>query len=177
MGCGSSTPVDPDERVAVRQTAVIDKMIRMDKKVQDRTVKILLLGSSDKSALPPRWWVYLSIIYAIRRQNWHVLIFLTLGAGESGKSTIIKQMRIIHSGGFPEDERRQNRAVIYSNMVVAFKVLLDIMKTEQIDFENEETKACASPWIQLFGYHNCAACLHKMSCSLSPSYWVRQIRM
>jgi guanine nucleotide-binding protein subunit alpha len=65
---------------------------------------------------------------------------LHLGAGESGKSTIIKQMRIIHSGGFPEDERRQTRAVIYSNVVIAFKVLLDIMRTESIDFEQEKTK-------------------------------------
>lgn len=49
-------------------------------------------------------------------------------------------MRIIHSGGFPDDERRQNRAVIYSNIIIAFKILLDIMDTEQIPFENEETK-------------------------------------
>jgi guanine nucleotide-binding protein subunit alpha len=49
-------------------------------------------------------------------------------------------MRIIHSGGFPEDERRQTRAVIYSNLVIAFKVLLDIMRAEQIDFEVENTK-------------------------------------
>ncbi|EGC49963.1 guanine nucleotide-binding protein alpha-2 subunit [Histoplasma capsulatum var. duboisii H88] len=103
MGCGSSTPVDPDERVAVRQTAAIDKMIRIDKKVQDRTVKILLLG-----------------------------------AGESGKSTIIKQMRIIHSGGFPEDERRQNRAVIYSNMVVAFKPLAELLSTTDPDVDSDE---------------------------------------
>ncbi|EER43756.1 small G-protein GPA2 [Histoplasma capsulatum H143] len=99
MGCGSSTPVDPDERVAVRQTAAIDKMIRIDKKVQDRTVKILLLG-----------------------------------AGESGKSTIIKQMRIIHSGGFPEDERRQNRAVIYSNMVP----LAELLSTTDPDVDSDE---------------------------------------
>lgn len=62
------------------------------------------------------------------------------GAGESGKSTIIKQMRIIHSRGFPEEERHQTRAVIYSNIVVAFKVLLDIMNSERIDFEEEKTK-------------------------------------
>jgi guanine nucleotide-binding protein subunit alpha len=49
-------------------------------------------------------------------------------------------MRIIHSGGFPDDERRQNRAVIYSNIIIAFKILLDIMDTEQIPFENEKTK-------------------------------------
>jgi guanine nucleotide-binding protein subunit alpha len=64
------------------------------------------------------------------------------GAGESGKSTIIKQMRIIHSGGFPQDEREQNRAVIYSNLIVAFKVLMDIMKNQKIDFEKEENKVC-----------------------------------
>ncbi|OJJ51712.1 hypothetical protein ASPZODRAFT_148945 [Penicilliopsis zonata CBS 506.65] len=69
---------------------------------------------------------------------------LLLGAGESGKSTIIKQMRIIHAGGFPDDERRQTRAVIYSNMVIAFKVLLEIMRTQKIDFELEKTKPLAT---------------------------------
>lgn len=47
-------------------------------------------------------------------------------------------MRIIHSRGFPEEERHQTRAIIYSNLVIAFKVLLDIMNSEEIDFENEE---------------------------------------
>lgn len=51
-------------------------------------------------------------------------------------------MRIIHSGGFPDDERRQNRAVIYSNLVVAFKVLMDIMQTQKIEFEKESNKVC-----------------------------------
>jgi guanine nucleotide-binding protein subunit alpha len=49
-------------------------------------------------------------------------------------------MRIIHAGGFPDDERRQNRAVIYSNMVVAFKILLEIMETENIEYQYEKTK-------------------------------------
>ncbi|GAD97028.1 guanine nucleotide-binding protein subunit alpha [Paecilomyces variotii No. 5] len=70
---------------------------------------------------------------------------LLLGAGESGKSTIIKQMRIIHSGGFPADERRQNRAVIYSNLIVAFKVLLEIMQAEGIAFTTDEVKVWGSP--------------------------------
>lgn len=47
-------------------------------------------------------------------------------------------MRIIHSRGFPEEERHQTRAIIYSNLVIAFKVLLDIMNAEDIDFENGE---------------------------------------
>lgn len=54
-------------------------------------------------------------------------------------------MRIIHSGGFPEEERHQTRAVIYSNLVIAFKVLLDIMNTEDIQFEREATKVNPTP--------------------------------
>lgn len=62
------------------------------------------------------------------------------GAGESGKSTIIKQMRIIHSGGFPVDERRQTRGVIYSNIIVAFKVLVDIIEAQHIEFASSSSK-------------------------------------
>ncbi|KAJ5887911.1 hypothetical protein N7495_007952 [Penicillium taxi] len=69
---------------------------------------------------------------------------LLLGAGESGKSTIIKQMRIIHSGGFPDEERHQTRAVIYSNTVIAFKVLLDIMNAENIEFEREDSRIAST---------------------------------
>lgn len=49
-------------------------------------------------------------------------------------------MRIIHAGGFPDDERHQTRAVIYANLITAFKVLLDIMNAEHISFEDDSTK-------------------------------------
>lgn len=65
------------------------------------------------------------------------------GAGESGKSTIIKQMRIIHSSGFQDDERIQVKAVIFSNVVVAFRVLYEIMQDEKIDFEEENNEGYA----------------------------------
>lgn len=72
-----------------------------------------------------------------------MIVFLLtehLGAGESGKSTIIKQMRIMHSDGFQEDEKIQTRAIIFSNVIVACKVLLEIMENQKIDFENEATR-------------------------------------
>ncbi|KAJ5267334.1 guanine nucleotide binding protein alpha subunit [Penicillium angulare] len=69
---------------------------------------------------------------------------LLLGAGESGKSTIIKQMRILYSGGFSEDERCQTRVVIYSSIVIAFKIVLGIMSAENIDFEIERAKSSAN---------------------------------
>jgi guanine nucleotide-binding protein subunit alpha, other len=52
-------------------------------------------------------------------------------------------MRIIHERGFPDEERRQIRAVIYSNMVIAFRLLLEIMSTEAFGFADEKTKIYA----------------------------------
>lgn len=76
-----------------------------------------------------------------KKTNSKTVKILLLGAGESGKSTIIKQMRILHSDGFQEDEKIQTRAVIYSNVIVACKVLLDIMDTQKIPYEREENLA------------------------------------
>ncbi|RVX67538.1 hypothetical protein B0A52_08891 [Exophiala mesophila] len=80
---------------------------------------------------------------ADRKAEARTVKILLLGAGESGKSTIIKQMRIIHSSGFQDDERIQVRAVIYSNLIIAFRVLYDIIRDERIAFENEESEAFA----------------------------------
>ncbi len=38
-----------------------------------------------------------------RREREHRI--LLLGCGEAGKSTLVKQMRVMHSDGFPEEER------------------------------------------------------------------------
>ena len=40
MGCGQSKE-DPEEKAAIQANAKIEKMLRSDKKQQDRTVKIL----------------------------------------------------------------------------------------------------------------------------------------
>lgn len=71
------------------------------------------------------------------------MLTVCLGAGESGKSTIIKQMRIMHSNGFQEDEKVQTRAVIYSNVIVACKVLMEIMENQKLDFDHESTRVHA----------------------------------
>lgn len=50
---------------------------------------------------------------------------LLLGAGESGKSTFLKQMRIIHGMKFEPDLVRDFQLVIYNNIVKGMKVLCD----------------------------------------------------
>jgi len=50
---------------------------------------------------------------------------LLLGAGESGKSTVAKQMKIIHLNGFPDQERLLFKAVIYNNIIASIRTLLE----------------------------------------------------
>ncbi|GMM29208.1 guanine nucleotide-binding protein subunit alpha [Martiniozyma asiatica (nom. inval.)] len=49
---------------------------------------------------------------------------LLLGAGESGKSTILKQIKIIHNNGFTERERIDYKPWIYSNIIEAAKSVI-----------------------------------------------------
>ncbi|KAI9314325.1 guanine nucleotide binding protein, alpha subunit [Dichotomocladium elegans] len=52
---------------------------------------------------------------------------LLLGAGESGKSTILKQMKLIHDGGYSHDEREAFKEIIFSNTVQSMRVILEAM--------------------------------------------------
>eukprot|EP00808_Paulinella_micropora_P005783 g1369.t1 len=49
---------------------------------------------------------------------------LLLGAGESGKSTLFKQMRVIYGEGFSEQSRKAFRTVLHANVVAAIQMLL-----------------------------------------------------
>jgi len=48
---------------------------------------------------------------------------LLLGAGESGKSTLFKQMISIYGKGFPEQERISYVPIIYNNIITSMKTL------------------------------------------------------
>ena len=52
---------------------------------------------------------------------------LLLGAGESGKSTIFKQLRIIHNNGYNEEERKQYKSIVYSNTIQSLLAILQAM--------------------------------------------------
>lgn len=49
---------------------------------------------------------------------------LLLGAGESGKSTVLKQLKLLHKGGFTQQERAQYSQVIWCDAVQLMKTLI-----------------------------------------------------
>ena len=59
---------------------------------------------------------------------------LLLGAGESGKSTIVKQMKIIHEKGYSQEECLQYKPVVYSNTIQSLTAILKAMGQLKIDF-------------------------------------------
>ncbi|XKL65710.1 hypothetical protein PGB90_009130 [Kerria lacca] len=66
---------------------------------------------------------------------------LLLGAGESGKSTIVKQMKIIHETGYSKEECEQYRPVVYSNTIQSLMAIIRAMGQLGIDFgDSSETE-------------------------------------
>lgn len=66
---------------------------------------------------------------------------LLLGAGESGKSTILKQMKLIHDNGYTKEELMAFREVIFSNTIQSMQVVLEAMNNLGIPFEHAENEA------------------------------------
>ncbi|XP_076297223.1 G protein alpha q subunit isoform X5 [Lasioglossum baleicum] len=69
------------------------------------------------------------------------LKLLLLGTGESGKSTFIKQMRIIHGAGYSDDDKRGFIKLVYQNIFMAMQSMIramDLLKIEYADSSNIE---------------------------------------
>jgi len=78
-----------------------------------------------------------------KKQDTEVKILL-LGAGESGKSTIFKQMKILHATGYTEDARIRFKSIIYGNTLNAIRALIGAMDPLKINYESETNRAIAN---------------------------------
>jgi guanine nucleotide-binding protein G(q) subunit alpha len=61
---------------------------------------------------------------------------LLLGTGESGKSTFIKQMRIIHGAGYNENDCVEMRHLVYQNIVTSMQNMVQASKMFDLDIYN-----------------------------------------
>ncbi|XP_043568531.1 guanine nucleotide-binding protein G(q) subunit alpha-like isoform X1 [Chiloscyllium plagiosum] len=71
------------------------------------------------------------------------LKLLLLGTGESGKSTFIKQMRIIHGTGYSDEDKRGFTKLVYQNIFTAMQAMIRAMDTLKIQYKFEYNKANA----------------------------------
>lgn len=62
---------------------------------------------------------------------------LLLGSGESGKSTIVKQMKIIHQNGFSENERLIQKPIIFKNLIGCAQSIANALIQFKIPLESD----------------------------------------
>jgi len=64
------------------------------------------------------------------------LKLLLLGTGESGKSTFIKQMRIIHGAGYSDEDKKSYIKLVYQNIFMAMQSMIRAMDLLKIQYED-----------------------------------------
>lgn len=117
-----------------------------------KQVKMLLLGQLKDVADPK------DALCEFMRDCADILILL-LGAGESGKSTVLKQMKLLYASGFSTAERKSYRRIIFSNILNSLREILESMVIYQISFEREENK------VLVLGHHSPVFPINELWCS------------
>ncbi|CAF97193.1 unnamed protein product [Tetraodon nigroviridis] len=79
-----------------------------------------------------------------KRNSQREFKLLLLGTGESGKSTFIKQMRIIHGAGYSETDRKGFTSLVLQNLLTAVQALASAMETLHIHYSMERNAASES---------------------------------
>ena len=75
---------------------------------------------------------------------------LLLGAGESGKSTVVKQMQIIHMNGYQDrEEKEKYRSVVFSNTIQSMIAILKAMGSLRISFDRDQDAEVAREFFGL----------------------------
>ncbi|KAJ8005977.1 hypothetical protein DPEC_G00123490 [Dallia pectoralis] len=65
---------------------------------------------------------------------------LLLGTGESGKSTFIKQMRVIHGTGYTEEDKRSFTKLVYQNIFTSMRSMIHAMQVLNIPYSKAQNK-------------------------------------
>ena len=74
----------------------------------------------------------------------HIVKLLLLGAGESGKSTFVKQMKIIHGDGYSIDELNSFISIIHGNLLTSMVQVIKAMDKLNITLHNPSSQVYAS---------------------------------
>lgn len=85
--------------------------------------------------------VYLSmVVVSLGSYRLKLTRCINSGTGEAGKSTFIKQMRIIHGAGYTDSDRAQFRVLVYRNIILGMNRLVEAMGNLKISYANTANK-------------------------------------
>ena len=119
MGCGSSTPADPTPTGGPPSAAPSSTSTPGSRNIENA-------------------------LEAAKHEDEGKIKMLLLGAGESGKSTIFKQMRLLYGSPRSDDDLRMYGVVARSNIIVAIRKLLTHLRSlgleEELDRESKENE-------------------------------------
>jgi len=76
-----------------------------------------------------------------KKQRNSTFKLLLLGPGESGKSTIFNQLKLLHAEGFTDGEKKYMKRAIQTNLLTAIQGLISGAKKLEIPYENPENEA------------------------------------
>ncbi|KAL1005500.1 hypothetical protein UPYG_G00059910 [Umbra pygmaea] len=82
-------------------------------------------------------------LYEHAKKESNVVKILMLGAAESGKSTLVKQMKIIHSHGFTKQELTSFKPAVLDNLLTSMKFVLHGMGILRINLASNKNKVHA----------------------------------
>uniref|UniRef100_A0AAZ3P1B3 Guanine nucleotide-binding protein subunit alpha n=2 Tax=Oncorhynchus TaxID=8016 RepID=A0AAZ3P1B3_ONCTS len=138
----------------------IERQLRRDKRDARRELKLLLLEligllivacgmlSHSSSMAVRSCWMLAGIGTCCRTRRSRASQTCSMGdmsgTGESGKSTFIKQMRIIHGTGYSEEDKRGFTKLVYQNIFTAMQSMIRAMETLMIPYKYEHNKGNAN---------------------------------
>lgn len=80
-----------------------------------------------------------SQIRKAKRQQRKEAKILLLGSGDSGKTTIMKQMRLLTDGSFSKGELESYRQLVFANLITGMKALVDCLAEVDLTIEDDTT--------------------------------------
>ncbi len=69
-----------------------------------------------------------------------ISLFSLVGTGESGKSTFIKQMRIIHGSGYTDEDKKDFIKLVHQNVISAMQSMVRAMDMLKIAYANSDNQ-------------------------------------
>ena len=115
-----------EQKIADRK---LSKELKDDFRAKNKIIKLLLLGTGKVDIKEPYGGV--EVVFTLERSVllW-ILLIIVFTEGESGKSTIVKQMKIINNketnneDGYPEGEKKNQIGIIRKNVLDSIEQFL-----------------------------------------------------